>query len=69
VRESNDFVAVLMDASGASLPESSTGIPSFVGLLPRTLSHMLAEMPPRTLQPGDALITDDAWRRPGISSM
>ncbi len=40
-----------MDAQGASLAENSMGIPSFVGLLPRTLKHMLAEIPVEELSP------------------
>ena len=65
VRESNDFACVLMDAEGASLAENSIGIPSFVGLLPRTLRHMLAEIPREELRPGDVLITNDPWMATG----
>jgi N-methylhydantoinase B len=65
VRESNDYATVLMDAEGASLAENSTGIPSFVGLLPRTLAHMLAEIPKEELRPGDVLITNDPWMATG----
>ncbi len=65
VRESNDFATVLMDAEGASLAENSIGIPSFVGLLPRTLKHMLAEIPAEELRPGDVLITNDPWMATG----
>lgn len=65
VRESNDYATVLMDAKGASLAENSVGIPSFVGLLPRTLAHMLAEVPIETLKPGDVLITNDPWMSTG----
>ena len=65
VRESNDFATVLMDAEGNSLAENSIGIPSFVGLLPRTLRHMLAEIPVEELQPGDCLITNDPWMGTG----
>ena len=42
VRESNDYATVLMDQNGDSLAENTAGIPSFVGILPRTLKHMLA---------------------------
>jgi N-methylhydantoinase B len=65
VRESNDYATVLMDANGDSLAENSTGIPSFVGLLPRTLRHMLAEYPVETLRPGDCLMTNDPWMGTG----
>jgi N-methylhydantoinase B len=61
VRESNDFATVLMDANGASLAENSIGIPSFVGLLPRTLAQMLAQHPAEELRPGDVLMTNDPW--------
>ena len=46
VRESNDYATVLMDANGDALAENTAGIPSFVGILPRTLKHMLARFPP-----------------------
>jgi N-methylhydantoinase B len=65
VRESNDFATVLMDAEGNSLAENSIGIPSFVGLLPRTLKHMLAEYPLEELRPGDVLMTNDPWMGTG----
>jgi N-methylhydantoinase B len=65
VRESNDYATVLMDADGASLAENSIGIPSFVGLLPRTLQHMLAAIPRDELRPGDVLITNDPWMATG----
>jgi N-methylhydantoinase B len=65
VRESNDFATVLMDANGDSLAENSIGIPSFVGLLPRTLRHMLADIPKDSLKPGDCLITNDPWMGTG----
>lgn len=65
VRESNDFATVLMDANGDSLAENSIGIPSFVGLLPRTLRHMLEDIPVEELRPGDCLITNDPWMGTG----
>src|SRR5690606_6227777 len=45
VRESNDFATVLMDANGDSLAENTAGIPSFVGILPRTLRKCLERIP------------------------
>ncbi len=65
VRESNDFATVLMDANGDSLAENSIGIPSFVGLLPRTLRHMLAAIPKEEWRPGDCVITNDPWMATG----
>src|SRR6266851_10395523 len=46
VRESNDYATVLMDANGDALAENTAGIPSFVGILPRTLrDHLLVRYP------------------------
>ena len=65
VRESNDFGTVLMDANGDSLSENSGGIPSFSGILPRTLKHFLAKYPKETWKPGDCVITNDPWLATG----
>src|SRR6266550_8505396 len=65
VRESNDFSLVLTDAQGDSVAENSGGIPSFVGILPRTIRHMLALRPVRVWRPGDSMITNDPWLATG----
>ena len=65
VRESNDYATVLMDASGDALAENTAGIPSFVGILPRTLKHMLAKIPLHDWRPGDCVITNDPWMATG----
>jgi N-methylhydantoinase B len=65
VRESNDFATGLMDANGDSLAENTAGIPSFVGILPRTLKHFLARFPKETWRPGDCVITNDPWMATG----
>lgn len=65
VRESNDFGTVLMDANGDSLSENTGGIPSFSGILPRTLKHFLAKYPKETWKPGDCVITNDPWLATG----
>ncbi|MGH6618596.1 MAG: hydantoinase B/oxoprolinase family protein, partial [Alphaproteobacteria bacterium] len=65
VRESNDFGTVLMDANGDSLSENTGGIPSFSGILPRTLKHFLAKFPRETWKPGDCVITNDPWLATG----
>jgi N-methylhydantoinase B len=65
VRESNDFATGLMDANGDSLAENTAGIPSFVGILPRTLKHFLARFPRETWKPGDCVITNDPWMATG----
>lgn len=65
VRESNDFATALMDANGDSLSENTAGIPSFVGILPRTLKHFLARFPKDQWRPGDLVITNDPWMATG----
>lgn len=65
VRESNDFATVLMDANGDSLAENTAGIPSFVGILPRTLKHLLQRIPKEEWKPGDCVITNDPWMATG----
>src|SRR5215831_16815214 len=61
VRESNDFACVLTDAAGRSLAQATDSIPSFIGTVPRTITHFLKDYPPETLAPGDILITNDIW--------
>jgi len=65
VRESNDYATGLMDANGDSLSENTAGIPSFVGILPRTLKHFLQRFPKETWKPGDCVITNDPWMGTG----
>jgi N-methylhydantoinase B len=54
-----------MDANGDSLAENSAGIPSFVGILPRTLRHILDRFPKETWKPGDCYIVNDPWMATG----
>src|SRR4029079_9648716 len=61
VRESNDFGTVLMDANGDSLAESTLGISSLMGTMPRTLKHVLSRYPVSEWRPGDHFITNDPW--------
>jgi N-methylhydantoinase B len=65
VRESNDYATVLMDANGDSLAENTAGIPSFVGILPRTLKHLLERYPKEQWHPGDCIVTNDPWMATG----
>ena len=61
VRESNDFACVLTDAEGRSLAQATDSIPSFIGTVPRTITHFLKEYPAAALASGDILITNDIW--------
>jgi hypothetical protein len=66
VRESNDYATVVMDTNGDALAENTAGIPSFVGILPRTLrEHLLARYARETWRPGDCVITNDPWMATG----
>jgi N-methylhydantoinase B len=65
VRESNDFACVLTDENGLSLAQATDSIPSFIGTVPRTIRHFLKDYPPKTLRPGDILITNDIWMGTG----
>lgn len=65
VRESHDFSCVLTDAHGRSLVQATRSIPSFIGTLPATVKHFLAEYPPQTLRPGDVLVTNDIYQSTG----
>jgi N-methylhydantoinase B len=65
VRESNDFACVLTDSRGRSMAQATDSVPSFMGTMPRTIRHFLAEFPPETLEPGDILITNDIWMGTG----
>ena len=49
VRESNDFACVLTDERGLSLAQATDSIPSFIGTVPRTITHFLGEYPPGEL--------------------
>ena len=63
VRELNDFATVLMDVNGDSLAENSAGIPSFVGILPRTLKHFISRIPLSQWKPAIASSpTTPGWR-------
>lgn len=61
-RESNDFAVVLMDAQGRSVAQSTTSVPSFLGVLPMLTKALLRDyFPLDTWQEGDCVITNDPW--------
>ena len=65
VRESKDFACVLMDASGNSLAQNTSTVPSFVGTLPRTMKHFLAHFDASDWHERDVAITNDPWMATG----
>ncbi|HET7342458.1 MAG TPA: hydantoinase B/oxoprolinase family protein [Methylomirabilota bacterium] len=66
--EANDFACVLTDARGFALAQNSGSIPSFIGCLPATVRHFIAELGAPSMRPGDVLITNDAWKGTGHMS-
>lgn len=65
VRESHDFSCVITDELGQSLVQATRSIPSFIGTLPATVKHFIAEFPPENLYPNDVLITNDLHQGTG----
>jgi N-methylhydantoinase B len=66
--EANDFACVLTDARGFALAQNSGSIPSFIGTLPATVRHFLAEFGRDGMKPGDVFITNDPWQGTGHMS-
>ena len=66
--EANDFACVLTDARGFALAQNSGSIPSFIGTLPATVRHFLAEFAGDGMKPGDVFITNDPWQGTGHMS-
>lgn len=61
VREAGDLSAGVFDASGAMLAQAVTGTPGHVNTMAASVRAMLDRVPPETLKPGDALVTNDPW--------
>src|SRR5690606_24677392 len=47
------------------LAQGSFSQPVFIGTGPQTVRHMLERFPKETLQPGDVIFTNDAWKGTG----
>jgi N-methylhydantoinase B/oxoprolinase/acetone carboxylase alpha subunit len=63
--EANDFACVLTDEAGNSLAQNTGSIPSFIGTLPATVRHFLAEFEPDEMRDGDVYITNNPWQGTG----
>ncbi|MCR9136163.1 MAG: hydantoinase B/oxoprolinase family protein [Alphaproteobacteria bacterium] len=61
VREAGDLSAGVFNADGRMLAQAVTGTPGHVNTMAESVGAMLAHVPPDTLQPGDALVTNDPW--------
>ncbi|MEN9772992.1 MAG: acetophenone carboxylase delta subunit [Pseudomonadota bacterium] len=65
VRDNWDMALGLMDSRGRQIVQSSKSVPSFIGTMPRTLAAMLERVPREQLEPGDVLISNDAYHGTG----
>ncbi len=64
VREGRDFSAALFDARGRMIAQGDFS-PGHLGSMPSIVGHVLAEYPPGTLQPGDAVVLNDLYMGSG----
>jgi len=67
VRESHDFVVVLLDKDGNALAQSSKSIPPFIVAASYAVQECLRVIPPAELHPGDVIISNDPWISTGHS--
>lgn len=61
VREAGDLSAGVFDARGDMLAQAVTGTPGHVNTMAASVRAMLSIIPADTLNPGDALVTNDPW--------
>src|SRR5579859_3689871 len=61
-REAGDISAGVFDRRGRMVAQAVTGTPGHVNSMARAVGHFLDEFPIDTLEPGDALITNDPWK-------
>ncbi len=54
LHESEDLSVVVLDAQGSSIARGNYSGPSFTGTASPTLRHILAKLPPDSLDPGDS---------------
>ncbi len=65
VREAGDLANAVFDRRGRMVAQAVTGTPGHINSLAMGASHVLAEYPPDSLDPGDVLITNDPYRTAG----
>src|SRR5579864_3836240 len=65
VRESQDLACGVFDTHGYMIAQSLTGTPGHINAMATGVRHFLRRYPPRTLQPGDVLVTNDPWQTAG----
>lgn len=65
VRDFHDYSCGLFDASGQLLAHSTKTTTAFIGVMPYLMRHFLDHFPIDSLEPGDALATNDPWQGTG----
>ncbi|MFY9316237.1 MAG: hydantoinase B/oxoprolinase family protein [Burkholderiales bacterium] len=64
-REAGDLSAGVYDTKGRMLAQAVTGTPGHVNTMATAVAHFLERFPPRSLKPGDVLVTNDPWMGTG----
>lgn len=64
VREGRDFSVALFDAAGQMIAQGDFS-PGHLGSMPSLVRHVLAEYPPASLAPGDAIVLNDLYMGSG----
>ncbi len=64
VREGRDFSVALFDRDGRMIAQGDFS-PGHLGSMPSLVGHVLAEYPPDTLAPGDAIVLNDLYMGSG----
>jgi N-methylhydantoinase B len=64
VREGRDFSVALFDRDGRMIAQGDFS-PGHLGSMPSIVGHVLAEYPPESLEPGDAIVLNDLYMGSG----
>lgn len=65
VREAGDLSAAIFDTRGRMVAQARTGTPGHVNTMARGMRHFLTEFPLDTIEPGDALLSNDPYKLAG----
>lgn len=65
VREAGDLSAAIFDRRGRMVAQARTGTPGHVNTMALGMRHFLAEFPLDTIEPGDALLSNDPYKLAG----
>lgn len=65
VREAGDLSAAIFDRRGRMVAQARTGTPGHVNTMARGMRHFLAEFPLESIEPGDALLSNDPYKLAG----